>query len=84
MAQQFLQAAQIGARAEQMRRKTVPQGMRRCTVGQAERATCARGRLLHHALRQRSALRAAEQRFVARRDKPAYAVARRLDWGDAI
>lgn len=25
-----------------------------------------------------------EQRFVARRDKPAHAVARRLDWGDAL
>jgi ribosomal protein RSM22 (predicted rRNA methylase) len=27
---------------------------------------------------------ALEQRFVPRRDKPAYAVVRRLDWGDAI
>lgn len=25
-----------------------------------------------------------EQRFVARRDKPAHAIARRLDWGDAL
>ena len=26
----------------------------------------------------------AEATFVARRDKPAYAIARRLDWGDAL
>src|SRR5690606_37841903 len=41
VAEQFLQAAQIGAGAEEVRGEAVTERMRRCGSGKAERNTCA-------------------------------------------
>jgi hypothetical protein len=61
MPQQFLQTAQVRARAQQVRGKAVAQGMGRGRGRQAQRHARAGHRALHHAGRQRPALGAAKQ-----------------------
>ena len=50
MAEQFLQAAQIHARSEQVRGKAVPQRVWRCRIGKTQRAARAGDRFLDDAL----------------------------------
>jgi len=69
MAQQFLQAAQVGAAGEQVRRETVSQRVRRRAFGKPERAPRRTDACADHAGLERRAARTEEQRRILR-DRP--------------
>ena len=66
MAQKFLDAAQVAALGEEMRREGMAQGVRRGAVGQAQGAAQLLDRELDDARRKRAAARADEERSLRR------------------